>query len=66
MQLHYKKNPFKKYVQPPLSKETKAEILHRWRFSKNNSIPEIAAEFKVTHFSINRIIDSFLSTKSPK
>lgn len=60
------KKPKQKPKQPPLSKETEAEILHRWRFIKNNAITDIASDYSITVYSIHKIINHFLSSKTPQ
>lgn len=55
----------KKKNSPILSEEEKAAIIYRWRFSKLNSIAEIALEFNVSQNQIHQVINKHLATKIP-
>lgn len=47
----------------PPDEETKIKIVERWRTSKLNSIPDIAAEFGFSKHAINTVINNYLSSK---
>lgn len=64
--LSRQKKPKQKPKQQPLSREIEAEILHRWRFSKSNAITDIASDYNITVYSIHKIINNFLSSKTPQ
>lgn len=57
-------NQKKKRATPiPLSEETIQQIIERWKSSKLNSIPTIAAEFNLPQSRIDCIINKYLSSK---
>jgi len=58
------KSHFRKY--PEIPPEIQAKIVERWRFSKLNSIPTIAAEFNYPKGQVNEIINQYLSSKMMK
>jgi hypothetical protein len=55
------KSHFRKF--PEIPQETKDKIIQRWRFSKLNSIPTIAAEFDYPISQVGQVIDQYLSSK---
>jgi len=55
------RNNARKY--PEIPQDIKDKIIHRWRFSKLNSVPEIATEFNRPISQINTVINQYLSSK---
>jgi hypothetical protein len=49
---------------PPLSKGVQEQIIVRWRFSKLNSIPQLAKEFNCPETQIHSCINSYLNKKT--
>ncbi|KVV16395.1 hypothetical protein ACRASX_15670 [Flavobacterium sp. TMP13] len=52
-------------VKELVSDTTRTKIIEQWRFSKLNSISQIAIEFDLKETTINTIIDNYLSNKTP-
>jgi hypothetical protein len=48
---------------PPLSDETRKQIVERWRHSLLNSIPKLVDEFKCSKSQVHKAINDYLSTK---
>jgi len=53
----------KQTIRPPLSNETKAKIVERWRFYPLNSLSQLAKEFDCSMEQVNKAINEYLSTK---
>lgn len=48
----------------PLTPLQEFQIIERWRFSKQNSTPILAAEFNISPGRIDKLINKYLSKKT--
>lgn len=52
-----------KLVRSKVSDENKIKIINHWLYNKNNSVPQIALLYDLSHHLVHKIIDNYLKSK---